>query len=439
MPDWRFDPGQNKPTNEKSASKYWGLNASLAHPENGMPECDMRAILAVADQLDEVIMFRATGPWALSWIKKGYPTKNFHIKGKTSDWGPQAGLVPYEGRFSKNGHLPGQAACGTADNQAAIDANYAGKKPLTLSYEDLQRQVTTLVGLHAKKAIERMEAVPDSPDYFLFSRRSGDNKVFCFRAVQSGSVYQILTFPEELGSDTKTLIHAADLARPLQVMTSSEVGANNQAITGDYDLMTVCPRWGNYGSQSNRAIAAPELVFPGKQEVRPALIYETGIGLDRLLEMRTNTGARPRKSITDETYQGIRMENVGQLEEHHDLGNITPRVLRSMNALNKAMGAVGEKAALRRVNHGAESHRNHIFGALTRSDLKSGLGLPIIAFQPSSALHANSPTQQYGDVCTLTTLSEFEAYISRLHEAAFYVPKNWTWGMSIRDRYQHQD
>jgi hypothetical protein len=55
--------------------------------------------------------------------------------------------------------------------------------------------------------------------------------------------------------------------------------------------------------------------------------------------------------------------------EHGDMGNLTPRILRCINALNVAMGAVGENASRRRVHHNAESHRNRAFGALTREDM----------------------------------------------------------------------
>ena len=48
----------------------------------------------------------STGPWSKRWLDakpKPYPSKNFHVKGKSSDWGPQAGFVPYDGIYSKVG------------------------------------------------------------------------------------------------------------------------------------------------------------------------------------------------------------------------------------------------------------------------------------------------------------------------------------------------
>ena len=81
----------------------YGLDLSYKHPENGMTEKDMKACSLVATRLNEVIIFRSTGPWSQRWIDRDYPTKNFHVKGKSSDWGPQAGFVPYLGIYSKVG------------------------------------------------------------------------------------------------------------------------------------------------------------------------------------------------------------------------------------------------------------------------------------------------------------------------------------------------
>jgi hypothetical protein len=31
-------------------------------------------------------------------------------------------------------------------------------------------------------------------------------------------------------------------------------------------------------------------------------------------------------------------------------------------------------------------------------------------------------------------MQEFRTYAGLLHEAGYFVPRNWTWGMSIRDK-----
>src|SRR6476660_9272599 len=121
-------------------AKY-GLQASYGDAENGMIESDMRASLSVANSLDEVIIFRSTVPWSQRWIKQSYPTKNFHVKGKSSDWGPQAGFVPYNGLYSKVGSDSTKAAAGTAANDDGLNHHFAGKTHLTLTFAELHEQI----------------------------------------------------------------------------------------------------------------------------------------------------------------------------------------------------------------------------------------------------------------------------------------------------------
>lgn len=410
-----------------------GLAGSLAHEENGMPEDDMRATITVADQLNEVIIFRSTGPWSRRWIQRRYPTKNFHVKGKSSDWGPQAGFVPYLGEYSKVGHDAEKAAKGTKKNDDGIDHCFAQKTHLTLTPEELHVQCTEPEEVPPRLAIQRVQRVGTSDDdLLLYAHRSGDGKVFVFRARRVGSAYQIYVYPESMGIDRRRLIHETPIA--LEVMTSSEVGAHNKPMTGDYDLMAVCPTWADYGGVTHKEIHKPGIVFGGGKGRQKDQTFAAGSRLDKILDMRTNTGARPAGGRTGTTFQGLTPGPWD--EEHRDMGNLTPRILRCINRLNAAMGAVGAAAPFRRVHHNAESHRNHIFGAITAEEMAGGEGFPLTVFQPRDLRSSGSLTENYRDVSTLVTMDEFKTYASLLNKAGYFVPRNWTWGMSIRDGFR---
>jgi hypothetical protein len=92
-------------------------------------------------------------------------------------------------------------------------------------------------------------------------------------------------------------------------------------------------------------------------------------------------------------------------DEHPDMGNITPRILRCINLLNTEMGAQGP---FRRVHHNAESHRNAAFGALTANEMEAGDGLPLTVFQPAGLWQNNAGLRPYQDVSTLLTMQEFQ-------------------------------
>src|SRR5882757_5201600 len=101
----------------------------------------MEATALVANRQGEVIIFRSTGPWAKRWLERGYPSKNFHVKGKSSDWGPHAGLVPFNGVYSKVGYDPGKAEKGTKANIEGLHSGFAAKETLVLTADQIEEQI----------------------------------------------------------------------------------------------------------------------------------------------------------------------------------------------------------------------------------------------------------------------------------------------------------
>jgi hypothetical protein len=423
-----------------------GFKASFLHQENGMIESDMQATLRVADLLNEVIVFRSTGPWSKRWIMGRYPTKNFHVKGKSSDWGPQAGFVPYLGMYSKVGHDAGKALAGTQANDRGIHEGYAATTQLELSRLELDTQLNKPEERPPRTAlydIRRMGSFPR--DLHLYARRSGDKKVFIFRAVHNpvNGKFRIFVYDEQDTIGNKAKLERAT-PKPLLVMTSSEAGAMNMPMTGDYDLMAVCPAWRDYMSTSSAEISKPGLNFTGLGEQK-GQTFNVGSRMDKVLDMRMNTGAVGGKKTT---YQGYTVgahdvlhrgsERIGGIDEHGDMGNLTPRILRCINELNLAMNPRDPGTAFRRVHHNAESHRHALFGALTKADMENPQkkdGFPMTAFHPKGVYQKHG--WAYGDVATLEDMEEFRAYANAVHAAGYFVPKNWTWGMSIRDKYKN--
>lgn len=416
-----------------------GLGASLGHPENGMPQGDMLACQRVADQLGEVIIFRSTGPWSRRWLSQTppYPSKNFHVKGKSSDWGPQAGFVPHLGEYSKVGHDPAKAAKGTAANNDGIASGFADRVPLNLSRAEIQMQATQPCEVPPRVAITEVRAIGGRDELILVAYRSGDNTRFNFVAVPSGGGrFNIMVAQGSVAANQHVLadrIASGKLAigdlKPLEVMASMEVGADQRPMTGDYDLMAICPRWNNYMERSAAVIAKPAIVLrnPLPGHAPKSQHFAVGSAMDKVLDMRIHTGAKTKSFVPDAVPAA---DGKPRFEEHSDMGNLTPRILRAINALNVAMGGPG---ALRRVHHNAESHRHGNFGALTSRDMEGGEGFPLTAFHPQSALAGPKSLARFGSICTIERMAEFHAYAGALHDAGFYVPKHWAWNMSIRD------
>ncbi|HEX4112875.1 MAG TPA: anthrax toxin-like adenylyl cyclase domain-containing protein [Stellaceae bacterium] len=447
-----------------------GLPASFAHNQNGMTRQDMVACGFAASELNEVIVFRSTGPWAKRWIERGYPTKNFHVKGKSSDWGPHAGLVPYDGTYSKVGYDTGKAAKGTQANEDGLHSGFAGRAPLVLTREQIDEQENRPEGRPPRTALFAVAAVQGSTDLMLTARRSGDGMQVSFLARRrADGRYDILVYPPGGGGAggkglvSNNIFTARDrgdaAAVPLEVMTSNEIGANGLPLTGDYDLFAVCPPWADYGSLTSRPIVKPGIALHDRP-LNKGLAFRAGVGLDNVLDARLATGGTAATDFLNRAkqYRTRYIEKLAtgrpgkqdtynmifagpEYAEHADMGNLTPRILRCINELNVKMGATGDGAALRRVHHNAESHRFRTFGALTAEDMVTmkdgeayGDGFPLTVFQPRRLAVGPSTVARYGEVCTIECLAEFQVYARELAESGYYVPKNWVWQMHAPPR-----
>src|ERR1700731_1431402 len=141
-------------------------DTSWSHPDQGMTRHDMDSAQAVAARRDEIIMFRDTGCWSRPYIALGHPTKPFHVKGKSSDWGPHAGLVPYDSEFSK-AFSDAAIKKGFGLNKEAIAGNYARTIPLFVSEAFIRGELLVNKGSAGRPPIDRLTQPRDDVMYFF--------------------------------------------------------------------------------------------------------------------------------------------------------------------------------------------------------------------------------------------------------------------------------
>ena len=79
------------------------IYGAAAKQLTGTTNAHSAAFQAAADQFRAVIGSRAVGKWATGLLEEGYATKGFHNKAKSCNWGPMAGFVLSDPRFTKRG------------------------------------------------------------------------------------------------------------------------------------------------------------------------------------------------------------------------------------------------------------------------------------------------------------------------------------------------
>ena len=367
-------------------------NQSHIHPSQGMTQRDMAATARVAVARDEIIIFRDTGCWSRPYIANGHPTKPFHVKGKSSDWGPQAGLVPLDSEYSK-AFAAKDIAKGVAANKHAIKDNFARPIPLFLTETFIRNELLVNKGVTQRPPVNRVTTPRPDVMYFYCEKPNDDaglpGKAYVLWGKKaSNGLYQIFTFPLDAPqiNERALFLKEAD-SKPLLVMT---VPGAEIPITGDYDLFAVCPSWASYGGADRK-------MDPTLDDAR--------INASNL---RTQERAKAGDKVAIASLARL---NAAKTPEDPDRGNLTPRLTAVIRDLTLAMGG-----KFPRVHHNAESGRPFAPGAED--------GFPLTTFHPRAGI-AGYPFLN----ATINQVGDLREYFTRLYAAGYYPPRNRSWNM----------
>jgi len=222
-----------------------GLNAIL---RTGMPESHGRVFQSVADHTQCVIISREVGRWASGLLLEGYATKGFHNKAKSCPWGPMAGFVMADPRFTKNPDLASQRT----DLRKAVKSG-GGEIHLHITDErrrDLEGPLARMVRSGGR--INEMVYSASAP--------TGTEMRFVLRRVMDGPgaagkiLWAVFYAPGEVRlSNDLTSANRRDGRGLLPVMAMVDPSCPGPvrttyraATTGDYDLWAVFPNRSTY-------------------------------------------------------------------------------------------------------------------------------------------------------------------------------------------------
>lgn len=256
---------------------------------------------SVAEKTGYIIAFRPVDKFATQLIEEGYPTKNFHIKGKSSSWGPMAGFIPVNQAFSK---LEGQSDRVDKSNrlvQSCLTEGHANSGPLVISK-------TRLIGLKNLGVIDL--SLPSTTGIINITARG-----------QSGQDYLFTAVPNNRGSYA-----VQHQGKPVMVLCQP---SSSKPLTADYDLMLVAPPLAQYG-QPDR-LSLPDIshqVF--RQRMNNYRNIPSNVGL-------LNDWINPQTF-----YQ----------RAHQYLGNVSPRMTELIPHLNAALGCLPGREL---VHHGIDA------------------------------------------------------------------------------------
>ncbi|CRM31355.1 Calmodulin-sensitive adenylate cyclase precursor [Pseudomonas sp. 37 R 15] len=269
--------------------------------QTGIVSSHLEPLQQIAATTNSIIGIRPVESVATGLIEAGHPTKDFHIKGKSANWGPQAGLICTDQAFSKLESAPEKVAKANAQILECVERRHAVPIPLKLSSHRLNELVNlghiTELAATGEEGTLKLSAQGPSGQRYTFQARS--------------------VSPD---ADTYLITHQG---KPLEVLAKQ---AEGKPLTADYDLHMVAPHLSDYGAQDK--LPVPDVAHSVFKE-------------------RINA----YKQVPEELRADFASAANFYKKEDADLGNATPRIREMIGIINQTL--VGD--AERVVHHNADS------------------------------------------------------------------------------------
>jgi hypothetical protein len=309
------------------------LRGDAACNRTGIPALHAEGFQEVADATQNVISSRAVGIYATGLILESYASKGFHNKAKSCNWGPMAGFVLDDPRFTK----VGGAEEGRKEQASALlhaIEEHAVEVPLYIS--DLRRQ--WLVKARLTSFVDR-----DSDNYYVRAISPWGLKLdFRLRRDKPEGAQEkmwAVMYKKTDRQSARATGSGGDVGEWTPVMAMRDplcsISASNYraATTGDYDLFAVWARVADY---------------------RPDTQDRRMVGRDAL-------------------ESNIRAKLADTGEDKH-LGNITPRIRSIRDQLNASFLRRGYRGG-NMVHHSDEAGRPFV----------GDIDLPVFAVVPGQS------------------------------------------------------
>lgn len=228
----------------------------LVSERTGIARAHLRLIADFCEARNIVVAIRNVETTATHWIESGCHTKNFHIKGKSSNWGPMAGFIPVDQNLSK---LQGSSntAKYSEDVESMLQRNVNDPQGVT---DPIAKRSSRISATHLKLSVNDLERLASLGvlTYEWVNKKSvkiqafspqGDGSIFQFSGRFSGdkmAIYQLVSRKE---SD-RAAIESDWNERPVRVVCyQMQKGEEiiDYPITADYDLMLIAPSIAEWG------------------------------------------------------------------------------------------------------------------------------------------------------------------------------------------------
>lgn len=328
----------------------------------------------IALATNSIIGVRPVETVATGLIEAGHPTKDFHIKGKSANWGPQAGLICTDQAFSKlekfKSDAPGKVSRANEQIQECINDGHAVAIPLKLSRGRLDELMK--LGKITQLASNEHEGT------LRFRAKGPSQQLYAFEGKR--------TSPLE---DNYLITHDG---KAVEVLAKK---ADGKALTADYDLHMVAPHLSDFGPQD--VIPVPDIahsVFKGR--------------IDRYRQHQPDAKAFQVPQALRADYESA--AHFYQKEDP-DLGNATPRIRQMIELINHRLVGNGERV----VHHNADS----------------GSPAAEVAANYPATFFLPTKLGRFDEISIINDGKEMAELIKTAKDSGYHVPLNPLWEREV--------
>jgi len=371
-------PLEPRPSNPQSHAQS-ALNsveaaAARAQDGTGILSDHLIPLQSLATQTNTIIGIRPVESVATGLIREGHPTKDFHIKGKSADWGPQAGLICTDqalSKLEKSATLaPEKVARANEQIQACIRDGHAVSVPLEIS----RARLGELLGLGKLSEL----TLPDDDGTIHLKALGPSQQQYVFEGKRASS------------SDERYVI--SQEGKPVHVLAKSPEG---KALTADYDLHTIAPHISDYGRQDR--LPVPDIAH--------------SVYTDRINSYKHRHADVDDYQVPEALRADFDSAAHFYSKEDPDLGNATPRIKHMIELINQKL--VGD--AERVVHHNADS-------GSPAADVATNY--PATFFLPAKL-------GQFDEICLINNSKEMAELVRTAKDSGYHVPLNPLWEKEV--------
>ena len=305
----------------------------------------------VAREVDAVIASRNLNLASEGLIRGGHATKGFFIKPKSCDWGPMAGFVCVNPNFSKTSDLAKQAqevqnALGKGAKR--VHLHISSKRLIELENNGTIKQVSKWPSQYQAKVI------------FIKARKNATPYRFCAvreRAAEPmWALYDINHLPRDLQPTEKGCAGqkaVEGLGNPSGISESGpQPEGPEAAVTGDYDLFAVWPKFWHQRplAPAPRALKTPVShteKFDARSRYVDAIRHNLKPGQYAARDSAMQQGPQQYRE-----FMGQQMQRLG--EDPH-MGNVSAYLKQVVMKLNAGINAKCGYTGGNMIHHNDES------------------------------------------------------------------------------------